>query len=58
MLAETCKRLEKIELEVIDLRNRKPDSDMRDIIRRLESIEATLKVIAKHVLRDSGGGRR
>lgn len=52
MIAETCKRLEKVELKVMDLSNQKPDRDMREIIKRLESIEATLKVIARHVLID------
>lgn len=58
MLAETCKRLDVAERAVIQMRDQITPADMRDIIKRLESIEATLKVIAKHVLRDSGGGRR
>lgn len=54
MLAETCKRVDVVERKVHVAACKMTAQELREIVRRLDSIEATLKVIAKQVLKDSG----
>ena len=54
MLAETCKRVEIVERKVYESACKMTDNDLCSISKRLESIEAMLKVLLKHALKDGG----